>query len=186
MVGNRSKKFITALKFYLYNSYITNFPSYRIRRFYLRHLLRIIIGQNTAIHMGCFFTGNNIRIGSNTVINRKCYLDGRAAKLTIGNNVSISPEAYLLTMSHYSQSEKFEAYSSDVIIEDYVWIGSRAMVLPGVTLKKGSVLGAMSLANKDIPPFSIASGTPAIVIGNRTDKLEYELNYFPYFNTDIC
>ena len=179
------KNFLTAFKFYFYNSFISNFPSYYIRHFYVRKVLRITVGSNTSIHMGCFFTGNNVFIGNNTVINRKCYLDGRAAKLVIGNNVSISPEVYVLTMSHHAQSKNFDTFSKDVIIEDHVWIGARAMILPGVTMGRGAVLGALSLANKNIPPFSIAAGNPAAVVGTRNDNLDYQLSYFPYFNTDI-
>ncbi len=88
-------------------------------------------------------------------------------------------------MSHDAQSPGFNGFSKDVMIEDFVWIGARAMILPGVTISAGSVLGAMSLANKNIPPYSIAAGNPAKVIGERNDKLNYQLSYFPYFNTDI-
>lgn len=182
---NKVRKFLRAFKFYLYNDWLTHFPSYTIRHFYLRKILRITIGKNTAVHMGCFFTGNNIFIGNNTVINRNCYFDGRAARLIIGNNVSISPEAYIITMSHSAKSEKFEAFSKEVVIEQYVWIGARAMILPGVMIKEGSVVGAMSLVNKTIPAYSIAAGVPAELVGQRTRPLNYELNYFPYFNTDI-
>lgn len=183
---SKLKNFIHAFKYYLYNNCFTNFPSYSVRHLYLRKILRITIGKHTSIHMGCFFTGNNIFIGNNTVINRKCFFDGRVSKLIIGNNVSISPEVYILTMSHQTQSEKFETLSKGVIIEDYVWVGTRAMILPGVTIKKGAVIGAMSLVTKTIPSFSIAAGIPAAPIGKRTEKLNYELRYFPYFNTDIC
>jgi|GEM_PF-3754773 len=76
----RCKTFFLAIKYYFYNSWLTNFPSYRVRTFYLRKFLRISIGEYTAIHMGCFFTGINISIGSNAVVACSCYFDGRLEK----------------------------------------------------------------------------------------------------------
>lgn len=177
----------TALKYYLFNSFITNFPNHRLRIFYLRRILKIKIGLNTSINMGCFFAGNNISIGNNTVIARNCHLDGRASDgfIEIKNNVSIAPECCILSMTHIANSATFEAISKNVIIEDFAWLGTRAMVLPGVHIGKGGVLGAASTATKSISNYSICVGSPAKAIGKRNEQLSYELKYFPYFNTDI-
>ncbi|WP_303642797.1 DapH/DapD/GlmU-related protein, partial [uncultured Duncaniella sp.] len=51
-----------------------------------------------------------------------------------------------------------------VIIEDSVWIGDKATILPNVTLGKGCIIGANSVVTKDIPPYAIACGNPAKVI----------------------
>ncbi|MBL4677498.1 MAG: hypothetical protein JKY70_15040 [Mucilaginibacter sp.] len=51
-----------------------------------------------------------------------------------------------------------------VIIEDNVWIGETVSVLPGVTIGKGSIIGASAVVTKNIPPYSIAVGNPAKVI----------------------
>jgi acetyltransferase-like isoleucine patch superfamily enzyme len=173
-----------AAAFYCYNGFVSHIPFYGIRHWYLRRVLRIAIGPQSAIHMGCFFTGNNIHIGGDTVINRDTYLDGRG-KLTIGSKVAISPNAYILTLDHDPQSGSFSAVPVSVVIEDYAWIGARAMVLPGVTIRKGAVIGAGAVVTKDVEEFSIVAGVPAKTIGKRTAALDYSPRYFPYFNTDI-
>jgi acetyltransferase-like isoleucine patch superfamily enzyme len=182
---DRVRAFWAATKYYFYNSYLTHFPSYTMRTAYLRHVLKIPIGTDTSIHMGCFFTGNNIKIGCNTVIARNCYFDGRAYLIEIKNNVSIAPEAYILTMSHSVNSPTFDTVGGAVIIEDYVWMGARVMILPGVTAGKGSVLGAAAVITKNVEPYTVVAGSPAKKIGDRSEDLQYNLRYFPFFNTDI-
>lgn len=177
------KTFLKAFLYYFYNSFITHIPSYTIRRIYLQKILRIVIGKDTAIHMGCFFTGRNITIGNNTVINRNCYIDGRSF-VQIGNNVSISPETYILSLDHDSKSSTFETVCKQTTIADYVWIGARAIILPGVVLNEGSIVGAGSVVTKSTNRYDIIAGNPAKKINSRPDKLEYTVNYFPLFNTD--
>lgn len=60
-----------------------------------------------------------------------------------------------------------------VYIDDDVWIGARVIILPGITIGKGSILGAGSVVTKDVPPFSIVAGNPARIIRNR---LEVEMS----------
>jgi maltose O-acetyltransferase len=177
--------FFKALAFYIYNSWLTNFPSYKIRTFYLRQVLKISIGKKSSIHMGCFFAGNEIIIGSNTVIARKCYLDGRAGLITICNNVSMAPECYILSMTHLVNSSSFEAVSKAVLIEDYTWLGARCMVMPGVHTGIGSVLAASSVVTKNVDAYTVVAGVPAKKIADRNRNLDYQLSYFPYFNSDI-
>jgi acetyltransferase-like isoleucine patch superfamily enzyme len=181
----RLGRLILGIKYYLFNSFITNIPSYKIRNFYLGKIIGIKIGKNTAIHMGCFFAGRNIEIGNNNVIGRKCYFDGRTGKILIKDNVSISPESYFLTDTHIKDSPVFEHTYKNITINKFVWIGVRALVLPGVTIGEGAVLGAGSVATKDIKEFTVWAGIPAVFISNRNNELNYELNYFPYFNSDI-
>ncbi len=180
----RIMKFFGALIFYLYNSIVTHLPSYAIRRVFLTGLLRIPIGKNASIHMGCFITGRRITIGSDTAINRRCTLDGRAG-IRIGNSVSISPETVIISLTHDAQSKVFLVSGKPVTIEDFVWIGTRAMILPGVTLGTGCVVGAGSVVTKDVAPYDIVAGVPAQKIGERTRDLDYKAVYFPFFNTDI-
>ena len=56
-----------------------------------------------------------------------------------------------------------------VIIEDDVWIGLNAVILQGVTIGRGTIVGAGAVVNKSIPPWSIAVGVPARVIGRRKE-----------------
>ena len=177
-------KFLRAFSFYLYNGFLTHFPVYTVRHAFLKHVLKIPIGIRTSVHMGCVFAGHETSIGNYTAINRNCYLDGRAG-LRIGNRVSISPEVFILSLTHDVQSRKFLAVGSEVKIEDYVWIGARAMIMPGVTLGTGSVVGAGSVVTKSIPPYTIVAGVPAVKIGERSSDLDYKVIYFPFFNSHI-
>ena len=181
----RIYKFLGASLFYGYNSLITHVPVYWIRHAFLRLALRIPVGKRSSVHMGCFFTGRKITIGEHTAVNRRCYLDGRTG-ITIGNCVSISPEVYMMSLTHDAQNPDFPPVGREVVIQDHVWIGSRAMIMPGVTLSKGCIVGAGSVVTKDVPPYAIVAGVPAKQIGERTKDLRYQVDYFPYFNTDIA
>jgi acetyltransferase-like isoleucine patch superfamily enzyme len=174
---NKKDEYFIQMKFYLFNNILTFFPNHKIRISYLKNILKMKIGKSCFIHMGARFEGK-ITIGNNTVIGRNCVLIG---EIIIKNNVSITAETYIFTFSHEVNSPQFVSFNKPVIIDDYVWIGARAIVLPGIHLGKGSVLGAASTATKDIPAFSIFAGAPAKEIGKRSELLEYTLNYSPYF-----
>ncbi len=171
------KLYVVALNFYIYNEWITFFPFHIVRIFYLRNFLNIKIGKYSFMHMGVRFEGK-ISIGTHTVIGRNCVLKG---DILIKDNVSITAETYIFTSSHLINDPYFSCFYTRVIIEDYAWIGARAMIMPGVTIGKGAVLGAVSMANRDIPDYEIYVGSPAKRIGSRSSELKYELNYFPFF-----
>jgi maltose O-acetyltransferase len=59
-----------------------------------------------------------------------------------------------------------ETFETDepVMIEDHAWIGARAIILPGVTIGRGSTVGAGAVVSKSIPPYSVAVGNPARVV----------------------
>lgn len=116
------------------------------------------------------------KMGKNSVINYKCRLDNRSG-ITIGNSVSISSEVCILTADHDLQSFDFKGRNRPVIIEDYVFIGTRAIILPGVTLGKGSAVAAGAIVTKTVPPFTIVAGVPAKPIGSRPTDLHYQIKY---------
>lgn len=181
--NKRIDEFATATKFYVYNHFVSKTPGYWIRRAYLNRILKMNISPFASMHMGCFVTGHNIRIGKNSIINRCCYLDGRG-ELSIGSNVSISPHVFLITASHDVGGD-FRAYMSQIEIGDRVWIGTRATILPGVTLGEGTIVGSGSIVTKSAEPFSIVAGNPAKKIGERSRDIDYQLRYFPWYDTDI-
>ena len=134
---------------------------------------------------GVLLRATRSRIGENCVINRRCYLDGRAG-IEIGNNVGISPESYILSLTHSIQDPEFRTVKGPVSIQDYVWIGVRAIILPGVHLSEGCVVGAGAVVSKSFPPYKVIAGVPAKVIGDRQPTMNYVLSYFPFFDTDVC
>ncbi|MCA9932346.1 MAG: acyltransferase [Anaerolineales bacterium] len=152
-------------------------PSHTIRFFVYRYVLKISIGQQTSIHRNCrFYNSKGILIKNNTVINRDVLLDGRKG-LIIGSNVSISEGTAIFSLEHDPNSQTFAAKGAPVIIDDYVFIGSRAIILPGIHIEKGAVIGAGSIVTRNVPAYTIVAGVPARSIGQRSTHLTYFLNY---------
>jgi len=176
--------FLKAFAFYLGNHLFINTTPYSVRHWYLRRILGIVIGKESSIARNVFITGNRITIGENSVINRGVYLDGRAT-LMIGNNVNISHQTLIQTLTHDAQNRDFIAIEKPVAIEDDVWVGARALICPGVRVGRGAVIGAGSVVPKDVPAYWIVAGNPAKKIGERSPELNYQSKYFPFFDTDV-
>jgi acetyltransferase-like isoleucine patch superfamily enzyme len=110
-----------------------------------------------------------LKIGDGTYIGHRCHIIV-CDKMIIGKDVTIADNVYITDNLH-----GFEDIScgimpqplkipGPVVIEDEVWLGERVCVMPNVTIGKHSVIGANSVVTKDIPPYSIAVGSPARVI----------------------
>ncbi len=112
------------------------------------------------------------------------YLDGRIG-LRLGNNISISPEAYLVSMEHDPNDPHFNTRGAEIIVDDHVWIGARAMIMPGIHVGEGAVIAAGAVVTKNVEPYQIVGGVPARPIGTRSRQIEYRVKYFPWFDTDI-
>jgi maltose O-acetyltransferase len=166
---------------YLANYFINKIPFYFIRHFYYKRILRIHLGKGSSIHMNCFLYGNHIHIKNNTTINRQCFLDGRG-QIKIGNNVSISPGVYIITDDHIVNSRNFAGRSRFVHIDDFVWIGVRAIILPGVHIGKGAVIAAGAVVTKDVAPYTVVGGVPASKMGERNQDLDYNTSWMPFFD----
>lgn len=148
------------------------------------HLFRLLIytlagmkiGTGSRIHIGArFYDPENITIGKGTIIGDNAFLDGRE-KLTIGSHVDIASQVMIYNSEHDIHSEDFKPISAPVEIGDYVFIGPRAIILPGVKIGKGAVIGAGAVVTKDVGEYKIVGGVPAQVIGERENKdLHYRL-----------
>jgi maltose O-acetyltransferase len=128
-----------------------------------------------------FLHGKKVHLGDRNVINFGCLFDGRKYHIRIGNDVSIGPEASILTLDHDPRSLELEDRGGDVVIGNRAWIGYRAIILPGITIGEGAVVGAGAVVTKNVEPFTIVAGNPAIKIGERSKKLSYRLHYDPIF-----
>lgn len=139
-------------------------------------LAGIKIGRGSRIHMRArFFYPANINIGQGSIIGDSVFLDGRD-KLIIGNHTDIASSVMVLNSEHDINSEDFHATQAPVEIGDYVFIGPRAIILPGVKVGKGAIVAAGAVVTKDVAEFAIVGGVPAQVIGDRKLKdLHYKL-----------
>ena len=84
----------------------------------------------------------------------------------------MGPDVLILNSNHLYQNpniliRKQGIVYARVVIEDDVWIGTRSIILPGVTIGKGSVIAAGSVVTKDVPPYNLVGGIPAKIIKKR-------------------
>lgn len=156
-------------------------PSFRIRQLVYSRLGRVRIGSKTSVHRGLrLFCLGGISLGEGSVVNGECWLDGRMG-LSVGNHVSISIGARLLTLGHDPQSPNFSPLGAPIVVEDYAWIGAFATLLPGVRIGKGAVVGAGSVVTRDVAAYVIVAGSPARPVGERQKELNYVLDHAPLF-----
>ena len=112
-----------------------------------------------------------LEIGENVEINDDVHI-GATEKIIIGDNVLIASKVYISDHNHGSYKgeeqdspmsipKKRKIYSSPIKIEKNVWIGEFVSILQGVTIGEGAIIGTMSVVTKDIPPYTIAVGSPA-------------------------
>ena len=158
---------------------VGHFPSHFVRRLFYS-ISGIHLGKGSAVYMGLrLYTIGGITIGDDTVVGENVTLDGRG-KLTIGSHTDIASEVMIYTSQHDVNAADFHPVSEPVKIEDYVFIGPRAIILPGVTIGKGAVIGAGAVVTKDVAPFTVVGGIPAKPIGERSLKdLHYRIGRVP-------
>lgn len=158
-----------------------NVPSHHFRRLIYR-LGGMKIGKGSTVHTGAkFYNAHGIKIGQDSIIGEGAVLDGRAS-LTIGNHVDIASEVMVYNSQHDVNDPSFKAISAPVEIGDYVFIGPRAIILPGIKIGKGAIVGAGAVVTKDVTDFMIVGGVPAKEIGQRQNKdPQYRLGRAAWF-----
>jgi acetyltransferase-like isoleucine patch superfamily enzyme len=148
---------------------------FRLLRHSILRLLGMKLHQSSVIYMACEVRGaHRIEIGENTTIGHEAFLDGRGG-LKIGDNVNLSSQVMIWTAEHDVQSSEFAPVKAAVIVEDFVWLSCRCIILPGVTVGKGAVVAAGAVVTKSVEPYSIVAGVPAKIIGHRNHELDYHL-----------
>lgn len=159
--------------------------------FDIRNRKYIDLGKGLTTGFGCRIEahplGNNkkkcIYFGDNIQINDYVHI-AAGENVSIGNNVLIASKVFISDLNHgqydlkhsdspLSTPNSRKLSTKPVIVEDNVWIGESACILAGVNIGKGSIIGALSVVTKDIPPYSIAVGSPAKVI--KTYSFEEEV-----------
>lgn len=98
-----------------------------------------------------------------------CY---NAAPVVIGTYSVVSQRAYLCTASHDISLATHPQIEKPIIIEDRAWVAAEAFVGPGVTIGEGAVVGARGCVFKDVEPWTVVGGNPAMFIKKRIIKDE--------------
>jgi|GEM_PF-280849 len=157
------------------NCFICYFPSVHVRRFSLR-LAGMKISKDVR-----FFEGVHVRnpkgitMGDGCSVGTRVLLDGRKG-LTIGKSVVFGYECIVWTLNHDYNDIHFCTKGALVVIDDYAWICSRSIILPGIHIGKGAVVASGAIVTKDVPPYTIVAGIPAKIVGKREEK-DYQYGY---------
>jgi acetyltransferase-like isoleucine patch superfamily enzyme len=177
------KHLLSELRLYLANRWINQLPSHKVRLMFYRKVMRFEIGELSSIFMDCRFDcAGGLKMGSGSTINDGCYLDTRGG-ISIGNHVAITSGVWISTVKHDVNSAIFDARSAPVVIEDYVFVGRRAMILQGCRLGRGAVLGAGAVLTRSIPDNEIWAGNPARKIGVReSTEFKYSCEYLRFLH----
>jgi len=160
--------------YYLGLRFTAVLPSMHLRNLILRGLYGLNLHPN-AVLMGRFELRRprRIHIGKGTVVGDRCELDGREG-LNIGQNVNISSEVKIYTLQHDYRLPGFPNIGGPVTVEDYAWLSTRCIILPGVTVGRGAVVAAGAVVTKDVAPLTVVGGIPATVIAQRPpEALDY-------------
>jgi acetyltransferase-like isoleucine patch superfamily enzyme len=153
-------------------------------------------GSNTTIGLGVDGYLHNVSLGNHCSVAENVFFDAFKKEIEIHNYVMISSGVLFVTGNHrinmigkpmilVTDKEKEILDDENITVEDDVWIGSRAIILKGVTIHKGAVVAAGSVVTKDVPPYSVVGGTPAKVLKMRfTPKeiIEHEMKMEEYLN----
>lgn len=141
----------------------------------------VIVPKNCRIYVS-----NNITIGDNVKIGDNNLISGLGG-LTIGNNVVTGPDVTIWTANHnYEDANKLpydeKVILCPIIIEDNVWIGAKAIIIPGVTIGEGAVIAMGAVVTKNVPKGAVVGGNPAKVLKYRNmekyEKLKEKKSFY--------
>lgn len=101
------------------------------------------------------------------------------AQISIGSHVCLNDGVRIFSASHRLDDPHWRQYAKPVVVEDYCWIASGALILSGVRIGRGAVVGAGAVVSRDVPPLSLAVGNPAKIISDRrVSQLDYSPTQF--------
>jgi maltose O-acetyltransferase len=120
-----------------------------------------------------YYTYQNIHLGDDVIIGRGATLMASGSKIIIGNKVMFGPEVMLIAGNHntavrgkamFDVKEKRAEDDQDIVLEDDVWVGARAIILKGVIVRRGAIIAAGAVVTRDVPPYAVVAGNPAKVL----------------------
>jgi putative colanic acid biosynthesis acetyltransferase WcaF len=172
-LGNRIKRFIWSISWLLLCRWTPN-PLHNWRVFILR-LFGAQIGKSNFIYPSCKIwapwliqTEDTVTIGPGVEI----YNPGG---VRLGDHAIISQDAYLCGATHDYDSPNFTYLKKEIIIGPYAWVCAKAVVLPGVHCKEGSVLGAASVTSRNLDAWTVYAGNPAKSVKPRQNILQAKM-----------
>lgn len=148
-------------------------------------------GKNVRFYASDLFSFSTIYIKDDVYIGKGAKFSARHAQIHIGNKVMFGPNVTIRGGNHNTTvlgkfmadvEIKREADDQNVIIEDDIWVGTGAIILKGVTIRRGSIVAAGAVVTKSFPPYSVIGGVPAKLIKKRfslSQIVEHETLLYP-------
>ena len=167
-----------ALKLAIYYAIVAKLPNSRymavsntIRLAYVTRVLGIMRADPASRFQDHIYIsdGENVEIGEDCQINEYVFIEGAH----IGNHVMIAQRAAMYNMTHnfartdIPMTQQGRRVGLNPVIEDDVWIGINAVILPGVRIRTGCVIGSNAVVTRDTEPFGVYGGVPARLIRDR-------------------
>jgi acetyltransferase-like isoleucine patch superfamily enzyme len=137
----------------------------------------VVLDDDVWLSRGCCviaYRDAEVRIGSKTYVGHHCLFYGHGG-IAVGRDVLMANNVQLICGNHTfaRRDVPIRAQPTEekpIVIGDDVWLGASAIILGGVTVGEGSVVSAGAVVTHDLPPYSIARGVPARVVGERSDE----------------
>jgi maltose O-acetyltransferase len=152
-------------------------PGWRFGYALRRHLVSRIVtdcGSDILVKKNCYFgAARDLRIGDRAQLGENARI---GPSVSIGNDVLMGPDVVIMTTSHAFENPAVRINEQGgigvlpVVIGNDVWIGTRVIITPGVSVGDGAVIGANSVVTRDVPPFAVYAGSPARYIRDRGDR----------------
>lgn len=150
----------------------------------LRHFLKSSFkqcGNNVKFNNKDIFSYKNISVGNDVYIAPGAVFLSSDSEIIIGNKVLFGPNVTIITGDHpidlrgkyiYDIKKKSPGEDLPVVIEEDVWIGTGAIILKGVTIRRGGIVAAGAIVTKNVEPYAIVGGIPAKTIRFRGENFE--------------
>jgi acetyltransferase-like isoleucine patch superfamily enzyme len=161
--------------------WITNHVVSRIyvhgaRMWWYRTVMGYSLADGALIQVGVRFAGRGrVTMGEHSLMNNGCLIDNRG-QIVIGRSVSLSYGTTIWTKGHAIDDPEFRTTSGSVTIQDRVWTCAGSVVLPGVTMGEGSVSLTSSVVTKDVEPWTVVGGNPAVPVRRRSADIAYDID----------
>lgn len=172
LIKKKIIKQVLVISYELIMSLLFSLPRFRLFIFFKISLLKLMgakMGKNVIIYPGVWIApGYNLEVGNKVDISKDVIIITKGG-VKIGNRVLIGYRTQIHSGNHFIPKKPEKIFESGevlkpVVIEDDVWIGGNCMILPGVTIGRGTVIAGGSVVTKDVPAYCIYGGNPARLI----------------------